>query len=189
MALTRTPLWEISPNTDRTADPQKPLRSPDAHRGISGGSPSAVRRDSQTAPRPQDADPRRLSGLWRALRVRYVEYWRDVRRSNRQTIASEVLRVVVELRRKSINPTYRLVLAAIPELAASHCSSRTRSSRPVRAVDRAVADPDPSSRELIVTRQIDAGAHLRDRLYRTNARTAEPQLLFPCPVSVGHRCA
>lgn len=53
--------------------------------------------------------------LWRALRARYVEYKRDVRSSNRATIASEVLRVVVELRRQSINPTYRLVLAGIPE--------------------------------------------------------------------------
>ncbi len=53
--------------------------------------------------------------LWRAVRARYVEYQRGVRRSNRETIASEVLRVVVELRRKGINPTYRLVFAAIPE--------------------------------------------------------------------------
>ena len=53
--------------------------------------------------------------LWRTVRARYAEYKRDVQRANREAIESEVLRVVVELRRKGVNPTYRLVLAALPE--------------------------------------------------------------------------
>jgi TniQ len=53
--------------------------------------------------------------LWRALRARYVTYKRDVLRTNREAIESEVLRAVVELRRKGVNVTYRLVLASIPE--------------------------------------------------------------------------
>jgi hypothetical protein len=53
--------------------------------------------------------------LWRALRTRYAEHKRDVQRSKREAISSEVLRVVVSLRRKGVNPTIRLVLASIPE--------------------------------------------------------------------------
>jgi phage terminase Nu1 subunit (DNA packaging protein) len=53
--------------------------------------------------------------LWRALRARYAEHKRDVQRSKREAISSEVLRAVVGLRRKGVNPTIRLVLASIPE--------------------------------------------------------------------------
>jgi hypothetical protein len=53
--------------------------------------------------------------LWRALRTRYAEHKRDVQRSKREAITSEVLRAVVGLRRKGVNPTIRLVLANIPE--------------------------------------------------------------------------
>ena len=53
--------------------------------------------------------------LWRALRTRYAEHKRDVQRSKREAISSEVLRAVVGLRRKGVNPTIRLVLASIPE--------------------------------------------------------------------------
>jgi hypothetical protein len=53
--------------------------------------------------------------LWRALRTRYAEHKRDVQRSKREAISSEVLRAVVDMCRKGVNPTIRLVLATIPE--------------------------------------------------------------------------
>jgi phage terminase Nu1 subunit (DNA packaging protein) len=53
--------------------------------------------------------------LWRALRTRYAEHKRDVQRLKREAISSEVLRAVVGLSRKGVNPTIRLVLASIPE--------------------------------------------------------------------------
>jgi hypothetical protein len=53
--------------------------------------------------------------LWRALRTRYAEHKRDVHRSKRETIATEVLRAIADMSRRGVNPTIRLVFASIPE--------------------------------------------------------------------------
>ncbi len=53
--------------------------------------------------------------LWRALRERYWQHARQVHRAQREAFAAEVYRAVMELHRQGVYPTFRLVLAAIPE--------------------------------------------------------------------------
>jgi AraC-like DNA-binding protein len=53
--------------------------------------------------------------LWHALRERYWQHVRQVHRAQRKTFASQVYQAVMELHRRGVYPTVRLVLAAIPE--------------------------------------------------------------------------